>query len=120
MALKAKALTAIVVAVVILSLTILPNWSMAFLILLGMIASAVNRAVEMMKTEPILPVYAPALAVDAPALSVDAPVDAPALAVDALALSLDAPVDAPALAVDARVDAPALSVDAPVDAGSWS
>ncbi|KAI6706399.1 hypothetical protein NL676_009361 [Syzygium grande] len=144
MALRAKALTAIVVAVAILSLTMLLNWPMAFLILLGMIAFVVNRAVEMMKIEPILPVYAPAPAVDAPidalALSVDAPVDAWLLSLMLWlfqwmlwsmlrllqlmlgltpALSVDAPVDAPALGVDAlalSVDALALSVDAPVDA----
>ncbi|XP_030465044.2 TMV resistance protein N-like [Syzygium oleosum] len=79
MASRAKALTATLLAVVFLSLTMAPTWSMAFLILFGMIAPAVVAAGKKMRRNP-------ALAADAPALDVDAL----ALDVDALAVEVDA------------------------------
>ncbi|KAI6706395.1 hypothetical protein NL676_009357 [Syzygium grande] len=72
MASRAKALTATLLAVVFLSLTMAPTWSMAFLILFGMIAPAVVAAGKKMTRNPALAADAPALGVDALALDVDA------------------------------------------------
>ncbi|XP_039165807.1 TMV resistance protein N-like [Eucalyptus grandis] len=70
---REKALTGLIVAVVILSLTMAPTWFMAFLILFGVIAPAAVAAVEKMGTNQASAADdAPALALDAVALDVDA------------------------------------------------
>ncbi|XP_018730596.2 uncharacterized protein LOC104446391 [Eucalyptus grandis] len=72
---------AITMVVVMLSLTVPPTWSMAFLCVLGMFASAVDNALNMMRPKPRLPISALARAVDAPAPAGVALAPAPAPAV---------------------------------------
>ncbi|XP_056173944.1 TMV resistance protein N-like [Syzygium oleosum] len=78
MACRDAAWFAITVVVVMLSLTVPPTWSMALLCLLGMLASAVDKAVSMMRPGPRLPISASAPAVDAPAPAAVAVALAPA------------------------------------------
>ncbi|KAI6706387.1 hypothetical protein NL676_009349 [Syzygium grande] len=65
MAWKAKAWTATILALVILSLALAPTWSMAFLILFGMIGVAIDAAGKNRRRNPAPAVDAPASVDDA-------------------------------------------------------